>query len=299
MRLVTLAAVAATLAACSPEDRGPARQDQSTSTTSEVAAGEAVSTPATGGRSGSASDALTELPVGLPKLSYSYALSYLVPDDRIATAQDAHRNLCEEMGPARCQLLELERGIGEKQANNAKLRLRVATGDARRFQVLLDHEVTEAGGRIDNARIGTDEVSKQIVDTEARIRQRELLVSRLTDVLRTRKGKASELVEAERSVTQAQEELDQARSWLADLRGRVAMSEFEIRYAAIAPTASSRDLGAQLGEAAQGSGAVFLIGLRFLLSLIIYLLPWALLAALPLLLLRAWRKRSAAVTPQG
>jgi hypothetical protein len=280
MRFLALAAVATTLAACSAENGDPANPTETTA--AEMAAPDARSaeTPA-------------KLPVSLPKLSYAYGLSYLLPDDRIATAQDAHRSLCEEMGPARCQLLALERGVGADETN-ALLKLRVATAEARRFQVLLDHEVTEAGGRAEQAKIGTEEVSKQMVDAEARIRQRELLVARLTQILRTRNAKASELLEVERNVTQAQEELDQARGWLGELKGRVAMSEFDIRYAAIAPSATSRSVAGQLGEAVQGSGAAFLIGLRFVLSLLIYLLPWLALIALPVLAVRALRRRRVA-----
>lgn len=292
MRLISTLALAAALAACSAETGDPSRSGQTSA--SDAVTAEMTAAADTAGNP-SSPGAAQKLPVSLPKLTYSYALSYLLPDDRIAATQDAHRDLCEEMGPARCQLLGLERGIGDAGNNRAMLKLRVATAEARRFQILLDHGVTEAGGRTENAKIATDEVSKQIVDTEARIRQRELLVARLTEALRTRNGKPSELVAAERSVTEAQEELDQARSWLGELKGRVAMSEFDIRYGAIAPSASARGIGARLGEAAQGSGAVFLIGLNFLLSLLIYLLPWFLLLALPVLALRGYRRRRMAV----
>lgn len=287
MRLISTLALAATLAACAAENGDSSRSGQtSDSATAEMAA------PADAASGNPANpEAANRLPISLPKLTYSYALSYLLPGDKIAATQDAHRDLCEEMGPARCQLLGLERGIGDAETNRAMLKLRVATDEARRFQILLDHGVTEAGGRTENARIATDEVSKQIVDTEARIRQRELLVSRLTETLRTRSGKPTDLVAAERSVTEAQEELDRARSWLGELKGRVAMSDFDIRYGAIAPSASAQGLGARLGEAAQGSGAVFLIGLDALLSLLIYLLPWLLLLGLPVLALRMLRKR--------
>jgi hypothetical protein len=305
MRLTAVAA-ATTLAACSANDTNdPGREGQPPTEAAVTPASEAVTTEpamrapaATTDPAKPTPDTPPKVPISLPKLTYSYALSYLLPGDKIATAQDSHREMCEEMGPARCQLLALERGIGEEQSNNASLRLRVATAEARRFQVLLDHEVSEAGGRAENAKIATDEVSKQIVDTEARIRQRELLVARLTEMLRKRSGRPAELVDAERSVTQAQEELDQARGWLGELRGRVAMSEFEIRYAAITPSASSQNLGTYLGEAAQGSGAIFQIGLRFILSLTIYLLPWFVLAALPVLALHSLRKRRAAI-PQA
>lgn len=238
-----------------------------------------------------AGDAPGHLQLSLPQLAYSYSLAYLLPSDSISTVQDQHRVLCEEMGSARCQLLALERGVGTDRGGEALLKMRVASAEARRFQILLDHDVAEAGGRTENAKIATEEVSKQIIDTEARIRQRELLVARLTEALRTRAGTPSELVAAERSVTEAQEELDRARSWLGERKGRVAMSEFDIRYAAIAPSATARGLGVRLGEAAQGSGAVFLMGLDALLSLLIYLLPWLLLLALPVLALRTLRKR--------
>lgn len=290
MHLAAVAA-AATLAACSANEGDMASGTPTAQTVSDVTPSEAMA-PAQ-----LSADTPAKLPVSLPKLSYAYALSYLLPGDKIATAQDAHRDMCADMGPTRCQLLGLERGIGEDEGS-ALLKLRVATSEARRFQVLLDHEVTEAGGRTEKAKIGTEEVSKQIVDAEARIRQRELLVGRLTEILRTRNAKASELLEVERNVTQAQEELDQARGWLGELKGRVAMSEFDIRYAAIAPSATSHSVAGQLGEAVQGSGATFLIGLRFVLSLLIYLLPWAALAALPVLGYRALRKRRVA-TGQG
>jgi hypothetical protein len=295
MRFITLVAAAATLAACSAsETSDPAKQGSTVSAFApeESAADRAPTESPAVTRPGTAkSDAPPKLPVSIPKLAYAYALTYLLPGDKIAATQDAHRDLCEEMGPARCQLLALERGIGNEQSSNASLKLRVASSEARRFQILLEHDVTEAGGRTENAKIATDEVSKQIVDTEARIRQRELLVARLTETLRTRNGKVPDLVAAERSVTQAQEELDQARGWLSELRGRVAMSEFDIRYGAIAPSATTEGVGAQLGEAVQGSGAMFLIGLRFVLSLAIYLLPWFLLIGLPVFALRSLRKR--------
>ncbi|WBY09082.1 DUF4349 domain-containing protein [Sphingomonas sp. 7/4-4] len=301
MRFITLVAAAATLAACSASETSDPTKQGSTVTAfapEETAADRALTESPAVTRPGTAkSDAPLKLPVSIPKLAYAYALTYLLPGDKIAATQDAHRDLCEEMGPARCQLLALERGIGigNEQSSNASLKLRVAASEARRFQILLEHDVTEAGGRTDNAKIATDEVSKQIVDTEARIRQRELLVSRLTEALRTRNGTPTDLLAAERGVTQAQEELDQAKSWLSELQGRVAMSEFDIRYGAIAPSATTQGVGAQLGEAAQGSGAVFLIGLRFVLSLAIYLLPWLLLIGLPVFALRGLRKRRLAI----
>lgn len=280
MRLLTALAAGALLAGCSSEQPGSTSGSTSVQELQQEAA--APDAAARG-------PAQSKLPVALPQLAYSYAIGFLLPGDRIAAAQDAHRNQCDAMGPARCQLLALERD-GSDVNSAATLRLRVATNAAKSFADAATQIVSKAGGRATETKVGTDDVSKSIVDTEARIRQRELLVARLTAILRNRTGKVAELVEAERSVAAAQEELDQARGWLRELRGRVAMSDIAIRYTAIAPTADADTIGTQLGEAGQGSAATFMLALRTILTLVIYLLPWALVIVPTALLLRR-RKR--------
>src|SRR5690606_19727582 len=92
------------------------------------------------------------------------------------------------------------------------------------------------------------------VDTEAHLRSRIALRDRLLQVLETRRGKVEELVEAERSVAEVNAEIDAARSWLAEQRGRVAFSRMTITYETATPG------GAFLGpiEDAIGSlGSIF------------------------------------------
>lgn len=263
------------LAACSSEEAGSGPASESV----------AESQPAA--RSGGTNAAVT-----LPRLAYVYRLGFLLPDAKLAATQDSHAALCAQMGPSRCQLLSLNRGAGEEGNDGATLSLRVATAEAQGFARQLGQSVEQAGGRTADTKVAADDVSKAMIDAEARTRQRELLVARMTEVLRSRTGKLSEIVETERGVAQAQEELDQARTLLADLRGRVAMSRFDLRYASIAPATSMGSVSTQLAEAAQGSGAAFLWGVRSLATLALYLLPWALLAGLPLLLWRRFRRRA-------
>jgi len=262
------ALVAGLLVSGCGQGSGPS-SSQSTSETAEAPAAAADAKAADGGA--------TKVPVSIPQLAYAYKLGYKLPSDKMAETQDAHRGLCEAMGPARCQLLALERVGGQDVTGDALLRVRVATSEASVFQTALNKAVTDAGGRVTDTNVEGEDVSKSIVDAKARIAQREVLVGRLTDILRKRNGKVEELVAAERSVAQAQEELDQARGWLTELQGRVAMSNFEIRYSASAPSTSAGSVGGQLGEATEGSAATFLIGLRGLFTLAIYLLPWLLL----------------------
>lgn len=284
-RLIPLLLLGGALAGCSAADNGPGSK-------SDVTVQE-MTQPASDTASEAKGAAADKVKVSLPQLAYSYSLGYLLPTDKLGAVQDAHRRLCEEMGPAHCQLLAFERDDSQDKTGDAMTKLRVTTSEAHRFSDALGRVAADAGGRATGTKVSTDDVSKQIVDTKARIAQRELLVARLTEVLRTRSGKVSELVEAERSVAAAQEELDQARGWLTELQGRVAMSDFEIRYSAIAPATNSGSVAGQLTEAGQGSFASFLIGVRALLTLAIYLLPWVLLAIPVVLLVRRKRGKPA------
>lgn len=242
-------------------------------------------------------DAIKPVTVSLPRLAYAYTLGFRLDGSRIAAAQDAHRTLCIRMGPARCQLVEMRRGEADDSETEARMKLRVASSEADRFSDTLVRAVAKEGGRAIRTDVVAEDVSKEIVDAEARIRQREMLVARLTDILRNRRGTVAELVDAERSVAAAQEELDQTRAWLAELRGRVAMSNFEIHYQAVAPQAAPEKTDERLGESVIRSAAAFLIALRSMLVLIIYLLPWLLLAVPLFLGIRALIRRFAPEMP--
>jgi len=213
-------------------------------------------------------------------MAYSYKYTFVLPGPSIAHAQQAHLALCDRLGPARCQLLAMASVSGDEQAPRASLKLRVASASARQFGVALENLVSGDGGRAVDQSITAEDVSKDLVDTQARIHQRELLIERLTEILRTRKGTVDELVEAERSVAAAQEELDQAKAWLTELEGRVAMSTIDVDYAATVTAAPSEHAGNSIGETFAASGHAFVIAMGAVLRLLIFSAPWLILAAI-------------------
>jgi hypothetical protein len=296
MRRLILLIVAAGLAGCSPGSETASTDAVEAYAPAEemVAAppGEAV---AEGG--GEAAPGAVE--VSLPQLAYRYSLGFRVPVDAVAQVQDTHVALCEKLGPRRCQLIGMERGDVESRSDGGALRLRVASDVAAEFRKALIASVAEDGGRTIATEIAAEDVSRDMVDASARIRQRELLVARLTEILRTRTGPVADLVAAERSVAEAQEELDKAKAWLAELRGRVAMSTFDIRYEAVTPDASAGALAPQLRDAITGSGAAFLLGLRSILMILIFLAPWALVIVPIVLIIRALLRRSRRATAEA
>ena len=233
-RFVCIAAPVALLSACANEN------DASESATADMdpsyaeeslqaeAAADAVERAAPG--SGPLVGELGELPVDLPKLAYVYDFAWRLAGEDIGRLQRSHADLCEQQGPASCRILGMSKDGEDADEVTGRLELAVATRHARAFGALLEDAAEDAGATGVSSEIQAEELSKSIVDTQARIAARTELRDRLMDVLRTRRGTIKELVEAERSVAAVNEEIDAAQSWLAEQRGRVAFSRVNIHY---------------------------------------------------------------------
>ena len=173
---------------------------------------------------------LGEIPITMPKLAYTYDYLWSMPAAEIGPLQRRHATLSEQQGPGACQILGMNKTGEEADEVSGVLQMAVASKQARAFGALLEDEAEDAGAEQVSAEITSDELSKQMVDTEARLTARTELRDRLLDVLKTRKGTVKELVEAERSVARVNEEIDQAKSWLKEMEGRVAYSKVTVRY---------------------------------------------------------------------
>lgn len=249
--LVFCAVSALALAAC-----GEAERDVVDTADFDAAAMEAESTAeaVAGSDAMAAADGglanLPDLEVGLPKLAYVYDFAFRLVGEDIGTLQRRHADLCEQQGPTSCQIVGMSKTGEDADEVTGELELAVATRHARAFGALLEKEANEIGAEQLSAEIEAEELSKQIVDTEAQLRARTQLRDRLEEILRTRRGDVRELVEAERSVAQVNQEIDQARSWLNEMRGRVAYSRVTVRYETGQPVANAfwRPIAGVLGS---------------------------------------------------
>ena len=230
-----------------------------------------------------------EVPVSLPRIAYTYAYTFRLPADEIGAVQERHLELCSQLGPARCRVVNMERRAASGDYARAAITLQVAAPIAPQFGERLVASATEKGADMVERGISGEDLSRQMVDTEARIRTRETLIRRLTELLETRSGNIEQAVEAERAIANAQEELEAARGWLAEMRTRVAMSTFNIQYQSGAPLAGG--VGAPIRDAFAEVGSIFARSLAALILIAGAALPW-LLAGIPLFLgLRAMSRR--------
>ena len=255
-----VASSALALAACGSETPDEGSADVAMDAAADSSAGSAM-TEVSG-------DAPGPLSVSLPKIAYDYGLAFALPAQDVGNLMRRHATICEQQGPASCRIVGMDLSGSAKAGDvRGQLRLQVASNHARAVGALLEREAGEMNAEQTGATIGSEEVSKQIVDAEARIAARTELRDRLSEVLRTRKGSVKELVEAERQVAQVNEEIDAARSWLSSTRGRVVMSSLDIDYASEAGTGASftRPIAGVMGMAGTVMGhilaALLLLGL--------------------------------------
>lgn len=165
-------------------------------------------------------------------MAYTFTYAYQLDPAKIAGLQRRHADMCEALGSRGCRILELEQStdvVGERQSRG-RLKLAVASDQARKFGTQLSGTLGSVDGHEIASSISGEDLSKAMVDTEAGLRARTMLRDRLMEVLATRKGTVAELVEAERSVATVNEEIDRARSWLTEMQGRVEFSVISIDY---------------------------------------------------------------------
>jgi len=147
--------------------------------------------------------------------------------------------------------------------------------------------IKKSGGYESATSIEGEDLSKQIIDTEARLRSRTLLSKRLTELLRTRDGSVDELVKAERAVTEVNEEIDKARGWLKEMRGRIAFSKVIVNYESDSPGAGS--FTAPIRNAWNSMSSILGSSIGSLITIVTVTLPWILLLALGVFLLRRFK----------
>lgn len=171
-----------------------------------------------------------KIPTAEPQIAYSYTYGYRVGSGEIDAVQAKHVGLCDKLGRLRCRIATMQKSSVDGDFSNATLQLMVDAKVARAFGTELDKAVSDAGGEVSDRGIQAEDLSKQMIDTQARITAKQALADRLLTLIKTGGGKVGDLVEAERAFADAQEELDAARSNMAEMQGRVALSKVEITY---------------------------------------------------------------------
>lgn len=264
--LVGVATVCMALSACSEAEYG-----ETADMTEAVQADAEIASPADSVEGVSADDIVApptrpDIAISIPRMAYIYDYGFRLEAEKISDLQERHADMCQAAGPYVCQIVsQSHSGRVDDEYASGRLELAVIADQARAFGTRLGAAAESAGGEQINTAITGEDLTKNMVDTEARLRSRIALRDRMMEVLRTRQGSVEELVEAERSVARINEEIDGARSWLDEMRQRVAFTRINIDYSTAA--APSSDFLGPVSTAVSSIGSI----LGYLLAIVIVL----------------------------
>lgn len=223
-------------------------------------------------------------------LAHSYGLQLEVPSQRLGEVVDSHVQACQAAGPRLCQLIGSNKSGDPNSYMDGYVSIRGEPQWLRNFMSGMEAQVEAADGRILQQTLNTEDLTRQIVDTEARQRALTSLRDRLQALLRSRPGRLADLLEVERELARVQGELDAIQSNLIVMRTRVSMSELMINYRS-APRPVGSDTFEPLRRAFADFLGVIVAGFAAIVYLIAGVIPF-LIILIPLgwLLLR-WRKK--------
>ena len=228
--------------------------------------------------------------VQAPTIAYVYRYGLELPVDRAPALMSRHEQTCVAAGPAVCQVIGSESSRYGRDQLTAQLEIRATPAFLTTFRARLAGDAEAAGGRVAMAATESEDLTRALVDTEARLRALTTLRDRLQQLLATRSGPLEQLLATERELARVQGELDASRSTLEVMRTRVATSRLIITYTAqgqLAPDSAFRPVTGALDNALTvfmsviGALILFLAGA---LPLLIVVVPLAWLGL-------RWRRR--------
>lgn len=226
----------------------------------------------------------------LPMMAYEYAYRLEVPATRLSALQDKHEKACVDAGPQVCQVVGSQTSSAGRDNARGHLELRASPAWIKRFRDGLAADTEEVGGRVANAAVEAEDLTRVIVDTEAQLRAKKTLRDRLQALLASRPGKLQELLEVERELARVQGEIDATESQLAVMRTRVATSKLTIEYQAasvVAPDSAFRPVGEALNDVVE----YVMGGLAFIILMLAALFPFFLVFGPVVWLIVRWMRR--------
>ena len=281
MRVLTLIICSLVLFGCSKPgaaryaDEKPDAQLIRPETTADPSAAADAATAASAAAPASAPPAKPNVPAAAtgPMLAYSYQYGLEAPPNQVRALIAKHQQACVAAGFAACQLTGSSTEQHGKDNVRASLTFRATPAWLAGFKAHLSGDADAVGGRIIKDAVTSEDLSRQMIDTEAALRAKTTLRDRLQSVLESRPGKTADLVDVETALAKVQGELDATQSEMTVMRQRIATSDVTVEYFSQDVIASDSSL-APLSQAVTGFVGTVASGLAALIGLTAWLLPW-------------------------
>lgn len=221
-------------------------------------------------------------------LAYRYNYGFRLPAKSVAVTAKSHADMCLKAGPSKCQVLNSSTSARNEDNVSANLSLRAEPEWLETFKTELQSSVDAAKGKMTNSGVSAEDLTRQILDTDARLKAQTTLRDRLQSLLATRNAELKDLLALERELARVQGQIESATTTLNVLRKRVSMSVVDINYQSQSVAVSQSALS-PIGRALKNFVGQFAYGLSNVIEFFAGILPWLIFVIIPgLWILRRW-----------
>ena len=244
------------------------------------------------------SNQANENPTAQSFLAYRYNYGFQLPAKSVAATSKSHADICIKAGPSKCQVLSSSTSAQNEDYVSARLSLRAEPSWLETFTAQMQSSVKDAKGKMTGSSVSAEDLTRQILDTDARLKAQTTLRDRLQGLLATRNAELKDLLALERELARVQGQIESATTTLNVLRKRVSMSVVDINYQSQSVAVSQSAL-APIGRALKNFVGEFAYGLSNVIGFFAGILPWLIFVIIPgiWISMKLWRRRKKSPAP--
>ena len=220
-------------------------------------------------------------------LAYRYGYGLVMPSEAVKSTLDKHVQICRDAGTRQCQITGANSTNYSDTDVRANLSLRAEPDWLQTFITGMKADVAEVDGRIESENTSVEDLTRAILDTDARLKAQTTLRTRLENLLETRDAKLPDLLALERELARVQTEIESATANLKALRARVSMSVVNLSYTS-ERVAVSRSSVSPIGAALKDVVGIVSDGVAGVIRVFAFLLPWFTFVIIPGFFLGRW-----------
>jgi hypothetical protein len=226
-------------------------------------------------------------------LAVTYRFTLLIPNSEIESEQQKHLAECARLG---CTVIDSSINRSDRGATGASASVRIKREDYRTFAAAL----AAPPATVTYQSQTTVDTTQPVVDAEQRLAVKTRLRERLTELLNDQNTKtASDLIEIEKELSQAQGEIESMMAQLDALHNRTEMVSVDITYVGTSGRYGEFD-PTLVREAVIGIGQTAILSLVWLITCLAAVAPWIpIIALLWWLFRRSLRRRRMRDTAQA
>lgn len=208
-------------------------------------------------------------------IAYSHNLGLTLPKGQVEPLMQTHTSACQAAGPATCIVINSNIYSQDIDYASGNLSIRATPDWIETFMGGVESDANKLGGEITQRSTRAEDLTRQIVDTGARLDAQVTLQSRLQGLLARRDADLGDLLQIERELARVTGEIESIRAVLKTLRLRVSMSSLDLNYQTKSAVNGARrnPLGDAFGNFFRNMGEAF----ASVINAFAWGLPWMLL----------------------